>query len=146
VHGLHDIVLPEAVSYVPQTAVWYALFSSVLALLAWGGIVWVRHERRNRYRKRALDRLADIEARGAFAELPVLVKQTALSFAPRAEVASLSGDEWLRFLDATYRGDAFTRGPGRRLPVLAYGRPHTVDVGELLTLVRRWIRKHHVRV
>ena len=144
--GLHDIVLPEAVSYIPQTAAWYALFSGVLALLAWGGIVWVRHERRNRYRKLALDRLADIEARGAFAELPVLVKQTVLSFVPRDEVASLSGDAWLRFLDATYSGDAFTRGPGRQLPVLAYGRPDTVDVGELLTLVRLWIRKHDVRV
>ncbi|GMR22608.1 MAG: DUF4381 domain-containing protein [Acidobacteriota bacterium] len=144
--GLHDIVFPEVVSYIPQTAAWYVLFSFVLALLAWGAVVWVRHERRNRYRELALVQLADIEARGAFTELPTLVKQTALSFTPRDEVASLSGDDWLRFLDETYRGDAFARGPGRQLPGLAYARPDTVDVGELLALVGRWIRKHHVRV
>ena len=144
--GLHDIVVPEAVAYIPRTAAWYVLFSFVLALLAWGAVVWVRQVRSNRYRKLALVQLADIEARGAFTELPALMKQTVLSFTPRDEVASLSGDDWLRFLDETYRGDAFTRGPGRQLPGLAYGRPHTVDVGELLALVRQWIRKHHVRV
>jgi hypothetical protein len=146
VQGLHDIVLPEAVAYIPQTTAWYALFSCVLALLTWGGIVWVRRERRNRYRKLALHRLRDIEARGALCELPALVKQTALSFAPRDDVASLSGDDWLRFLDETYHGDAFTHGPGRQLPVLAYGRPNTDEVDELVTLVRQWIRKHHVRI
>ena len=144
--NLHDIVLPEAASYIPQTVAWYVLFGFLLALLAWGGTFLVRRERRNRYRKIALRRLRDIEARGALCELPALVKQTALSFAPRDDVASLSGDEWLRFLDETYRGDAFTRGPGRLLPVLAYGRPDTDDVDELVALVRRWIREHHVRI
>jgi LPXTG-motif cell wall-anchored protein len=146
VQNLRDIVVPEAISYIPQTTAWYVVFGVFLVLLAGGGVFLVRRERRNRYRKLALHQLADIEARGALCELPALVKQTALSFASRDEVASLSGDDWLRFLDETYHGDAFTHGPGRQLPVLAYGRPNTDEVDELVTLVRQWIRKHHVRV
>ncbi|NIM02313.1 MAG: DUF4381 family protein, partial [Acidobacteria bacterium] len=41
----------------------------------------------------------------AIAALPVLVKETALTYRPRSEVAALSGDSWLRFLDESYGGD-----------------------------------------
>ncbi len=143
---LHDIVLPGAISLRPQTTAWYVLLFALLALCVWGVIAWRRHVRRNRYRKLALARLRDIETRGAFTELPVLVKQTALAYSARQEVASLSGDAWLRFLDASYGGRGFTEGPGRLLPVLAYGRTEGVDADELLKLVSQWIRKHHVRI
>ena len=52
--------------------------------------------------------------------LPRLVKQTALAFRPRTEVAALSGEPWLQFLDASYGEKGFTEGPGRLLPKLAY--------------------------
>ena len=143
---LHDIVLPGAISLRPQTTAWYVLLFALLALCVWGVFAWRRHVRCNRYRKLALARLVDIEARGAFTELPVLVKQTVLAYSARQEVASLSGDAWLRFLDASYGGRGFTEGPGRLLPVLAYGRTEGVDADELLELVSQWIRKHHVRI
>ena len=144
--NLHDIVLPEAVAYIPRTGAWLVVMAVVLGCCVWGVVAWMRHRRRNRYRRAALARLADIEARGAFAELPALVKQTALAFNPRREVASLSGGDWLRYLDETYRGNAFTRGPGRLLPEIAYARTDGVDTGALVALVRQWIRDHHVRV
>lgn len=146
---LHDIVVPDAVAYAPQTAAWAVVLVVLLGLGWWSVFAWVRHARRNHYRSLALARLADIEQRAAFSELPVLVKQTVLSICPRGDVASLSGDDWLRFLDGTYRGDAFTQGPGRQLPELAYGNADAVDrvhVEQLVQLVRHWITKHHVRV
>jgi hypothetical protein len=149
VQTLHDIAVPDAVTYLPQTAAWIILFAALLCLALWSLVAWLRHERRNRYRKLALARLADIEHTKAFSELPVLVKQTVLSCCPRGDVASLSGVTWLEFLDETYEGDAFTRGPGRVLPELAYARADAVDIGrrdELVALVRQWIKKHHVRV
>ena len=143
---LHDIVLPAAVSWRPQTAAWFVLLSVFLTLCAWGFLSWRRHARRNRYRKLALARLADIETRAAFTELPALVKRTALSFNPRDDVASLSGDAWLRFLDSSYGGIGFTEGPGRLLPVLAYGHPEDINADALVALLSLWIRKHHGRV
>ena len=145
---LHDIVLPGAISFRPQTTAWYALFFLLLAFCTWGVIAWRGHVRRNRYRKLALARLRDIESRGALTELPVLVKQTAIAYSSRADVASLSGDAWLRFLDASYGGRAFTEGPGRLLPLLAYGRAEdvVVDADALVKLVSQWIREHHARI
>ena len=143
---LHDIVLTEPIAYVPQTTAWYVLFAVLLMMMVAGWTAWRRHERKNRYRKLALHRLSDIAKREAYEELPVLVKQTALNAYARAEVASLSGDAWLQFLDESYGGQEFTRGAGRILPTLAYGPSSDVAVDDVIPLVRRWIRKHDVRV
>ena len=75
------------------------------------------------------------------------MKRTALAAFPREAVASLSGMEWLRFLDRTGHTDAFTRGPGGILSELAYDpklatRLDTAAVEALFRLVRRWIRGH----
>lgn len=151
--NLHDIVLPEPVSWMPQTVGWWVLLAVTLLVLAWASLAAVRRRRANRYRRLALGRLARIEGAlaepesrlAALTELPVLVKQTALAFRPRSEVASLSGARWLRFLDESYGDVGFTEGSGRLLPTLAYGKlAQPVErVDDLVQLIRRWIRHHH---
>jgi hypothetical protein len=157
--GLHDIAVPDPVPWTPQTVGW-AVLLVVLLFLAIGIVTtMVRRRRANRYRRLALARLGAIEAalarsedRGqALAELPVLVKRTMLSVYPRAKVASLSGEPWLRFLDDTTDGTPFTTGPGRHLVTLSQDTPATVDripaddIDDLTRLVRRWIGGHRVR-
>ena len=144
---LHDIVLPEPVSWMPQTAGWWVLLGSSWwrwvarpmrpsadgAPTATAGWPWSGSTR------------SDLETASA---LPVLVKQTALAAWPRSEVAALAGDPWLRFLDASYGGTGFTEGPGRLLPALAY-ESRALDPDEqqaLVGVVRDWIRGHRVRV
>jgi hypothetical protein len=79
--------------------------------------------------------------------LPALVKRTALMAFPRQQVASLSSTAWLEFLDRTGHTDAFTRGRGQLLPVLAYD-PHAAsrlasqDMAALFRVVSTWIRRH----
>ena len=139
---------------------WSVLLGIAVVILAWAAIAAVRRRRANRYRRLALARLARIETEladpacraDAVTALPVLVKQTALTFRPRSEVAALSGSSWLRFLDDSYGGSGFTEGPGRLLSTLAYSRPATTntlpaaEINALVDLVRRWIRTHRVRV
>lgn len=157
---LHDIVLPEPVSWVPQTLGWWILLGILVVALAWATAAAIRRRRTNRYRTLALAHLARIETEladpatraTAVTALPVLVKQTALAFRPRSEVAALSGSSWLRFLDDSYGGSGFTEGPGRLLSTLAYSTPATTntlpsaELEALVDLVRRWIRRHRVRV
>ncbi len=148
---LHDIVLPEPVSLMPQTPAWWVLLGLALVEVVWASYAAIRRRRANRYRRQALARLAEVEAAGAeaLARLPELVKQTALAFRSRAEVAALSGEPWLHFLDASYGGTGFAQGPGRVLPALAYGRPGEVSeeaARELIGLIRRWIREHDPRL
>jgi hypothetical protein len=100
--------------------------------------------------ERALSRQSS-RVRG-LTQLPVLVKRTALAFTDRTQVASLNGDGWLRYLDTTLGGTDFTDGPGRALPLLAYGTPEAIgelganEIKALTRLIRRWIRRHRVRV
>ncbi len=157
---LYDIVLPEPVSWVPQTLGWWILLGILVVALAWATAAAIRRRRTNRYRALALAHLARIETEladpatraTAVTALPVLVKQTALAFRPRSEVAALSGSSWLRFLDDSYGGSGFTEGPGQLLSTLAYSTPATTntlpsaELEALVDLVRRWIRRHRVRV
>jgi hypothetical protein len=159
---LHDIVLPEPVSWTPQTVGWLILLALVLVGVVWLVIVMRRRHRANLYRRLALAELSEIESvmretggdaggvTGTVARLPVLVKKTVLACHPRSAVASLNGEKWLRFLDESYGGNGFTKGPGRILPSLAYARKQgdapPEAMKELISLIRHWIRRHHVRV
>ena len=158
---LHDIVLPEPISWVPQTVGWWFVFVLLGFLLVWASYVVYNRWKANRYRKQALSHLQQIETKlqnrdqrlTALLELPVLVKQTVLACWKRPDVASLTGEAWLRFLDESYHGTGFTQGPGRLLPTLAYSPPSTVhqlsdigsgDVNGLIVLIREWIQHHRV--
>jgi len=154
--ALHDVVAPEPVSWVPQTTGWYVLGALLLAALVWLGWRWWRQRQANRYRSAAIRELAAI--RSAFADptrrvaelrrIQEVLKRAALVAYPRRQVASLAGEEWLRFLDASYGGQGFTQGPGRLLPEIAYGPTQPlqalseIDRSELLALARQWVRDH----
>ena len=83
------------------------------------------------------------------ATLPALLKRTAIAATSRDHVATLTGDDWLRFLDRTLGGDAFSQGKGQLLTRLAYDDGTQLapdDLRELLRLSRRWIAHHHADV
>jgi hypothetical protein len=152
VAGLIDIPLPPSVSLLPQT--WPARI--VIVLLTTGLIVgvwmFVRRWHANRYRREALAALDRITratpsdgGAGMASELALLVRRTALAAFPREQVAALAGPPWLAFLDRSYGGDGFSRGPGRVLDAAPYqpASASTRDSSALIDLVRRWIGTHH---
>jgi hypothetical protein len=153
---LHEILLPEPVSWIPQTIGWYVVFGFILILAGWWVYRSLRRFRKNRYRRLALAELAVIEGElqqperrdKALAEIPFLLKWTALAAFPRIDVAGLSGEGWLAFLDKTMGGKDFVEGVGRLLPELAYAPALEItnlsdeSIRDLLQIVRRWIRKH----
>jgi len=51
-------------------------------------------------------------ARQGLGEIPALLKWTALEAFPQSDVAGLSGEPWLAFLDKTIGGKNFTDGEG----------------------------------
>jgi hypothetical protein len=154
--ALQVVALPPPVPYTPQTWGWAVVGALLLALLAWLAARLVRRHRARRYRREALGELARLEAelgdaarrQRALAALPALAKRVALGFAPREQVAGLSSEAWLQWLDRTWREGRFTRGPGRLLASLAYApeAPPDADVRALVALLRGWIAHHHARV
>jgi hypothetical protein len=154
--NLHEIILPDAVSWMPQTIGWYVALGVILLVAGWWVYGMIRRFRNNRYRRLALEELAVIERElqlpekraNALSEIPVLLKWTALSAFPRSQVAELSGEQWLAFLDKSMGGKSFTEGEGRLLPELAYAPVQRIaqlpdeQITNLLQLIRRWIKIH----
>lgn len=154
---LNDIVLPEPVSWMPQTWGWLALALLLVALAAWAS--WRRHRRyvANRYRREALAELARLEAalggagRGrAIAGIAELLKRVALAAWPRKLAAPLSGTAWLDFLKRHDGGNLALPPASRLLDDLEYHAPGDLSVIEesdarhFAEEARRWIERHHV--
>lgn len=142
VEGLNDIVVPAPVSMMPQTIGWVVL-GAIAVLTVVAAVLWARRRYvRNAYRREALAVLDQTP----LAALPALVKRVALAAVPRTEVAALTGDAWLAFLDRTYGGRGFTSGPGKALASVSFD-PAAADersAADLRQLVARWIRRHRV--
>ncbi len=137
---LRDLAQPAPVSLAPQTWGWYVLFAAAIGLVALTVWLAVRHHLANRYRRAAL---AELRGLNEASTIALLVKRVCLTAFPRVEVASLSGDDYLRFLDSTIDGSPFTTGPGRALGD-HYGGENG-DVSALASTVGTWIRKHRAR-
>ena len=137
--NLRDIFEPTDVPWWPLAPGWWILAAGIVAAGAIAATAMVAHHRRNAYRREALRVLKDSDPSG----ISVLLKRTALAAWPREEVASLTGEAWLAFLDRTGGTTAFTKGRGRCLETLAFGGE--VDAGSraaAIAAARDWIRRH----
>ncbi len=73
-------------------------------------------------------------------ELSSLLRRVALARFGRRQVAGLTGEAWLIFLDKTGSTQVFTSGPGRIFITGPYQRQISVDIEKLYKLVKQWIR------
>lgn len=152
--SLHDIAVPAPVSWLPQTWGWAVLAALLIVALVVALLVWLRRYRRNAYRREALRLLDGIEAdirnpanreKGVH-ELTELLKRTALAAWPREDVASLTGQAWIKRLGKSAEGDTLTR----LLDDLEYHDGADIaafpaeSAKELVLNSRRWIRRHDV--
>ena len=106
---LRDIHLPAPVGWWPPAPGWWLLLAGVLMLAALGALALRRYRRRQLHRDALAEyrRLADAPLTPAqrLRELSVLLRRAAISFYPQADIAGLTGLDWLRFLDATLPAD-----------------------------------------
>lgn len=148
---LRDIHLPDAPPFWPPAPGWWLLAAVSIALLIWASSVALRRYRIHRRRRSVLAALAKIEEGFAsdrspeqLANISALLRRLALMCYPREQVAALSGNAWLRFLDKSGGDGRFTDGPGRVLASGPYQRslPPDLDSAGLAALVRDWVQKN----
>jgi hypothetical protein len=147
--GLH---LPEVVGWWPLAPGWWVVIAAVVVLLGWLLRTWLRHRAHAAARRKALRQLEESRAAFAYhgnpvvlgAEVSELLRRTMLAYAPRADVAGLTGDAWLAWLDRDLDEPRFREGPGRKLLDLPYRNPETVaddmDIDGMLAAVRERLR------
>ena len=146
---LRDLHLPDAIGWWPLAPGWWLLIVLAVAALAW--LAWRLAARRRRAaaRRQALGQLESIgrcwaesgDAVGTARELSTLLRRAMLAYSPRSDVAGLTGDAWLHWLDRDLPDRAFTQGPGRCLLDLPYRNPAStgpdLDIDGLIGAVRQ---------
>lgn len=133
---------PPAVSMLPETMGWVFLAIAVGALALLLSVRLRTYKRLNAYRHEALTRLS--QADGDPAKIAEVIRRTALVAYPRTDVASMSGEVWLRFLDETGGEANFSSGVGRLIAAGPYNPRVSADAN-LEPIAARWIKRHKRR-
>jgi hypothetical protein len=149
---IRDLHLPQAIGWWPLAPGWW-----VLIALAVAGLLYLLYRAYQKWRSNAARRVALRElarVRNEYAsgmdavtlaiELSELLRRTMLAYAPRNEVASLTGQRWLQWLDQGLDDQPFAKGSGRNLESLPYRNRNKVDddvdVDGLIQAVQRRLR------
>ena len=145
---LRDLHLPEAIGWWPLAPGWWLVVALLLTGLAWLILRAWRTRQFYAARRYALRALATAEAEYLTNRDPVALGQNVssllhrgmLAYAPRAEVAGLTGDSWLKWLDRGLPVPYFHTEGGKSLLQLPYRDPQgdcgDVDISALLAAVR----------
>ncbi len=140
---LRDIHLPDSISFWwPLAPGWWLLLLSLFLLIL--GTIWLikRYKAPKRVALRQLKKLAKVdEPKQLVKEISTLLRRFYITKYPRNEVASLTGESWLEFLDNQLGKQSFTTGEGRRLIDAPYRADVEIDVESLLKLCRILIKK-----
>lgn len=148
---LRDLHLPDPVGWWPLAPGWW-----VLIALAVAGIVYLLYRQYRRWRHNRLRRIALAELSRVYnnyrqgtdaltlaKDISELLRRAMLAYSPRAEVAGLTGEQWLAWLDRGLDDQPFTTGVGRKIESLPYQRPESIDddtdISGLIDVVRRRI-------
>ena len=98
-----EVVPPEGISWLPQTAGWFWLAIALLGVIAYYASRAVKHWYKNRYRREAISRLRALmqsaHSVDLVSDINRILKITALVAYSRETVAKLSGQTWTDFLN-----------------------------------------------
>ncbi len=146
---LRDIHLPEAVGLWPLAYGWWIVLFILVVMVAFGLFLYFRN-RRMRYSAITLAR-KELEAiqekfsrdnnpEHLVREVSILIRRLAISLFPRADVAHLTGESWLEFLDQQVDGKPFTSGDGRILVDAPYRKNFvSEDIESIVRNCSQWI-------
>lgn len=144
---LRDIHLPDQISWWPPAPGWWLLLLSLGAVIALLLLKRSRHNPSVSIRAASLQELETIARKyqrhaneqRLMRETSALLRRICLSLYPREQVASLTGEAWLAFLDRTLPGEQFSHGAGRILVDGPYRPEVQLDGEALLALCHKWI-------
>jgi len=152
---LQDIHLPESASFWPLALGWWLLIAVVIFIATWVIIKVIKRAKQRKYRKMILSEFTTLEKKlksnpsnAVIAEINTLLRQLAITYYPRTKIASLTGADWLHFLDESGDTHEFSRGAGRILIEAPYqiekqSEHHieNLNLNEFIPLIQNWAEK-----
>ena len=142
---LRDIHLPPAISWWPPAIGWWIL-AVLIPLCLYLGYRWYKYITRKtalKFAKKhliALRKNEQLPKREKLVALSSLMRRAAVSLYPRADVASLTGEDWLNFLDESIPNRGFNSDTGWLLTDALYSQNiDTQYLAPLINLCENWL-------
>ncbi|MCK4710514.1 MAG: DUF4381 domain-containing protein [Gammaproteobacteria bacterium] len=149
--GLKDIHLPDAVSWWPlASGYWIIIAFIIICIILYFAIT--NYKNKYKIKKIALaefyrlkkEYTATLNKKQLVTSLSELIRRAAISTYPRSDCASLTGKNWLNWLDKQIKKSSpnFSNGPGYLLTDFVYSKQeHSDDINQLLNLSYQWIKQ-----
>lgn len=142
---LRDIHLPEPIGWWPLAPGWWIVM--VLVCFTVGLVLWWMKRRQVFAAKRraikdfnALVYTRDLSPKQQIESLSVLLRRVCISEFSRQQVAGLTGNDWLNFLDRQLNDGRFTNGVGKLLVEAPYLPNLNCDLDPLFKLCDDWLK------
>lgn len=144
---LRDIHLPDPVSFWPPAPGWWMALILIMGLVPLS--IWAfRKFRTPKAFKTARHELQGLRESYAANQhdhtltsgLSRLLRRYSMAVYGREQVAGLTGQQWLTFLNEKGMTNQFTEGAGKVLVSAPYGSHESVQGQELLTTVEQWLQ------
>jgi len=150
--ALRDIHLPDSVLWWPPAPGWWLLLSLIIIVIV-SIFLFIRRHRNQRISaiylaKQELTRIenefkSNKDKSILVKQVSELIRRVSISIFNRSESASLTGQNWLLFLDQLNGDESFSKGIGRILIEAPYQAKPDYNEIELLTLISSWIDSAH---
>jgi len=143
---LKDLHLPEAISWWPPAIGWWLLAALIILTIAFGYWLFKRLTRKTPVKaaKKLLAQLqqnTQMDGLQKVAQLSILLRRVAISTAV-TDVAGLTNQAWLAYLDKNMKNAPFSEGIGKLLVDAPYRQtpPSETDLNQLFALCESWLQ------
>ena len=143
---LRDIHLPDAVSWWPPATGWWLLVLLVIVIIVISRriIKYIKNKPLNKlaiveFRKIELSFQSHQDKTQLAQDISVLLRRICLSYKPRKEAASLTGKDWLEFLNNMTEDNYFSEQLGDIIFNAPYQKQSQFDSHELISSCKNWI-------
>ncbi len=149
---LKDIHIPDSIGWWPPAIGWW--FSILLGLLLIYSVYRIyKHLTRKTALKSAkklfntIKNNTDIDDQSRISELAMLIRRVAMSQDGRINTASLTGSNWLQYLDQDLSEKPFSEGAGSILAKAHYlpATPENYDINPLIQITEDWLEAQSKR-
>jgi hypothetical protein len=149
--ALRPLHAPEAISWWPPAPGWWIVATLILITVTLAIIFLWRHWKNNRYRRHALQEVAQLK--NDFSQEPLhycqqinrLLKRIGIHIWPKTVTAKLTGRSWIDFLNAQCKRQIFSEHSIALLGKSAYQAEADIspdDIDKLHNDVMQWIKQH----
>lgn len=146
--ALRDIHLPDSTLWWPPAPGWWLLLFLIIVIVT--SVYFFLRQRKKKklsalyLAKQELNRIentfsSEKDKSKLIKQLSELIRRVSISVFHRNESASLTGKQWLLFLDDLMGDDSFSNGIGKVLIEAPYQAAPAYDEQALLQLISKWI-------